>query len=522
MSDNPTVFEDRPANGETRREIPADATRRESAGQGRDAATRRESDGRGSPQQSRRLNIPPSVAEEYDYLHDLAASGGEADIALLQHRQTGDQVIFKYYKPGMAPDPVAMLMLRNADASHIVHLIDFHDRPDGTWELQEYCSLGSMRDWVAKQGGKLNKDVLRDAVREIEEALKYLHSLGSGIAHRDLKPANVLVRSDQPLDLVLADFGLAKAQQAITHLTTTVKGTWHYAAPEVHSKQSSSKSDWFSLGAMVYEFYTGRKLFAMADGTEVGEDDAKARCLSRNYSADLVDDPRWKLLIDGLLTWDKDHRWGSAEVDQWLKGKSPKVYNESVQAQPVSHRGVGYRPNWSPILVNSPEELAQQFRLNWDEAANELAGRPDAKMIHFLENFPGMENAVRIIGSSEAPGPKLVRLQAILDPDGPIHFEGTPLDDTSISQRIQTADKGDEKALDWLTSILNEHILTAFAEVTGSQQAAHADYLLGQWKDQADTTTRPLPSDYQALAREAFRTALPELFAAALKQAGAA
>ncbi len=232
-----------PNDGMTRREVPA----------GDDSPTRRETAVGGGPVTApgpRRLNLPAAVTADYEYLGDRS-SGGEADIALLRDRRSSEEVILKYYKTGITPDPMAMLMLSQADPAHVVRLIDFHDEADGTWEIQEYCPTGSLREWAARRGGRLDTATLRRVLEEITGALTYLHGLGSGIAHRDLKPANILVRAEDPLDLVLADFGLAKAQQAVTHLTSTIKGTWHYAAPEVHAQQSSAKSDWFSLGAMI-------------------------------------------------------------------------------------------------------------------------------------------------------------------------------------------------------------------------------------------------------------------------------
>ena len=548
MSDNPTIpGQDAPNDGMTRREIPMgdDSPTRREVPAGDDAPTRREipagddapNDGMtrrevpagddsptrreipagdGAPATApgpRRLNLPAAVTADYEYLCDRS-SGGEADIALLRDRRSGEEVILKYYKTGITPDPMAMLMLSQADPAHVVRLIDFHDEADGTWEIQEYCPTGSLREWAARRGGRLDTATLRRVLEEITGALTYLHGLGSGIAHRDLKPANILVRTEDPLDLVLADFGLAKAQQAVTHLTSTIKGTWHYAAPEVHAQQSSAKSDWFSLGAMIYEFYTGRQLFSMADGSEIGADDARARCQAHNYSTELVDDPRWRLLVDGLLTWDKDRRWGSDQVEAWMRGESPEV-DDGRALEP--NRRIGYRPSWTPVLVRTPQELADQFRRHWDEAASELAGRPDIKMTRFLERFPGTQDAIRVIGSTEAPGPKLVRLQAMLDPQGPIHYEGAALDEDSLARRIRAADSGDEAALDWLDSMVCEHILTAYAEVSDSEHAAGADYLLGRWHDQAEALIGPLPADYQALARRAYRTALPEMCAIALR-----
>lgn len=532
MSDTPTVFESANADEDaprqrssakpTRREAPSRGnapTRREGRGGG-DAPTRLETPHARPSEWTQRLNLPKAVAAEYEYVRDLHF-GGEADVAVLRDKQDGAEVVFKYYRAGIGPDPMAISRLieagRTDKYAHVVEIIDFHDEADGTWEIQEYCALGSLGDWVAARGGRLDRQTLESVVRETTEALQYLHSLGSGIAHRDLKPGNVLVRSEEELDLVLADFGLAKAQQAVTHLTTTVKGTWHYAAPEVHQKQSSAKSDWFSLGAMIYEFYAGRKLFSMADGTEVTEDDARARCLGRTYATDLVDDRRWKLLVDGLLTWDKDRRWGAPQVNAWLAGESPEVHDTPVVSVPGTQGpAVSYRPNWSPTLVHTPPELADLFRRYWDEAATELAGRPDAKMTRFLKGFPDMDNAVRIIESVEAPGPKLVRLQALLDPGGPIHYDGTPLDDEHIKQRIEAGDTGNTRALDWLESVVSEQVLSAYAEVVHSNHASRAAYLLGKWRNQAEAATQPLPNDYQSLARQAFRTALPALFTRAL------
>lgn len=526
MSDTPTVFEH--GNGTdpaapTRREQqgrPGTPTRREDGGAG---GTRRETP-TGQPRRGRRLRLPDSVAAQYEYLHDHH-SGGEADTVLLRHKRSGDVVFFKYYRTEFRPDPMAMTHLLEAGRTdgyaHLVRIIDFHDGPDGTWEIQEYCRLGSLGDWVAAQGGRLDEETLMSVVREMAEALRFLHDLGSGIAHRDMKPQNVLVRSESPLDLVLADFGLAKAHQAFSHITTTAKGTWHYAAPEVHANVSTSKSDWFSLGAMIYEFYVGQKLFSMADGTEVSDDDARARSLHRNFTTELMGDPRWRLLADGLLTADKDLRWGADQVEAWMRGESPQVHASPVASDGRTPRPAGgYRPNWSPTLVYTPPELAEQLRKHWDDAATELAGRPDAYMIQFLQRFPDMEHAVRIIESTEAPGPKLVRLQPLLDPDGPIHYDGTPIDDQHLRQRIQAAAGGDDRALDWLDSMVKDRILSTFGEALNSDVVSHAAYLLARWRDQAESATRPLSKEYKTLARQAYRASLPMLFTRALTGEG--
>jgi hypothetical protein len=481
--------------------------------------------------QAKRLSLPVPLGERYEYLGDLRASGGEADIALLVDRQTGEEVILKWYRAGLTPDPFAMRLLQSADPEHIVRLIDFHDAADGTWELQERCRLGSLREWVEAQGGRLPDGLLAAAVEQIANALDYLHSLGQGIAHRDLKPSNVLVRSADPLDLVLADFGLARAQQAVTHVTTTVKGTWHYAAPEVYTQKSSQKSDWFSLGAMVYEFYTGRQLFALADGSPVTEEDARSRCQDGDYSTELVGDNRWRLLCDGLLTWEREDRWGQEEVTAWLRGESPEVASPGRAAAGLAGDGAGegvaaggparsrFRPSWSPAVIQTGPELARQLRLHAEDAANALAGRPDEKLIAFLRHLPGGAEAARVVSSGEGAGAKIIRLQAFLDPEGPLTFGGAVLDRNTLDKRVKAAAKGDGGALDWLEAVLAEGVLTAYAEALGAQELATADYWLSKWKDQADSAIAPLPGNLAQVGRRAWRDALPELFLEALRRA---
>ena len=58
---------------------------------------------------------------------------------------------------------------------------------------------------------------------------QYIHS--KGIAHRDLKPENVMLTSDNPPMVKVADFGLAKAVDSMTMLrvsgTSSVRCVYH-------------------------------------------------------------------------------------------------------------------------------------------------------------------------------------------------------------------------------------------------------------------------------------------------------
>jgi len=124
--------------------------------------------------------------------------------------------------------------------------------------IMELCQCGDLVELqeIRKMEGKSGLDT-RDIIMVAEQAsgaLAYLHS--EKVVHRDVKPANILVRCADPLNIAVADFGLAKADQP---KMVSRKGTPFYAAPEMlygRSKYGSSVDIW-SLGLVMLEYLWG-------------------------------------------------------------------------------------------------------------------------------------------------------------------------------------------------------------------------------------------------------------------------
>src|SRR6266542_5048710 len=112
--------------------------------------------------------------------------------------------------------------------------------------------------------------VLRDALA----ALDYAHELAGfdgqplGFVHRDISPHNIFLTYEGHTKVI--DFGIAKARDSSLETKTGVlKGRANYMAPEQLTRRADRRSDIFSIGAILYEILSGRRLWQGMNEVEI-------------------------------------------------------------------------------------------------------------------------------------------------------------------------------------------------------------------------------------------------------------
>jgi len=186
----------------------------------------------------------------------------QREIALKLLRQASGRDLYRFKKEFRAladivhPNLVALHELHNADGDwfftmELVEGVSFIDwvRPSG-----EFGPSRPRSDIIA---ARVDLARLHGALVQLVDALIALHRAGK--LHRDLKPSNVLVT--QTGRLTLLDFGLV-ATVAEDNPERLAVGTPVYMSPEQAADQPLGEaSDWYSLGAMLYEALVGRRPF---------------------------------------------------------------------------------------------------------------------------------------------------------------------------------------------------------------------------------------------------------------------
>ncbi|XP_039592868.1 serine/threonine-protein kinase ULK4 [Polypterus senegalus] len=172
---------------------------------------------------------------------------------------------------------------------NVVSFYEWYETSNHLWLVVELCTGGSLETVIA-QDEYLQEDVVREFGIDLVKGLNYIHELG--LIFCDLTPGKILL--DGPGTLKLSNFSLSKVQgesleEFFAYIVSTeggdcgeitprrnlknrVQGSPVYCAPEViNGSDYSIASDFWSLGCILYEMFTGKPPFFSESFSELTE-----------------------------------------------------------------------------------------------------------------------------------------------------------------------------------------------------------------------------------------------------------
>ncbi len=148
---------------------------------------------------------------------------------------------------------------------NIVPIFEAGEEGGDLYLVFEYVSGTNLAELIRKSGRQTPSRAI-GLIVPVLDALTHAHA--AGIIHRDIKPSNILV--DENGTPRVMDFGIAARVETLSRDGESFMGTPAYVAPEyVRERESSERSDVFSVGLVLFELLTGKKAARGKDAEEM-------------------------------------------------------------------------------------------------------------------------------------------------------------------------------------------------------------------------------------------------------------
>jgi hypothetical protein len=208
--------------------------------------------------------LPGTILADRYRIVGLLGKGGMGEVYRADDIKLGQAVALKFLPPQFSEDPVRLEYFHNEVrlARQVSHpnVCRVHDisEVDGQHFLSMEYVDGEDLATLIRRIGRLPKDKGLDIAHQICAGLAAAHD--RGVLHRDLKPSNVML--DGRGRVRITDFGLARLTSEQDDPDAGI-GTPAYMAPEqMAGGQVTEQSEIYSLGLILFEVFTGKRLYA--------------------------------------------------------------------------------------------------------------------------------------------------------------------------------------------------------------------------------------------------------------------
>ena len=194
---------------------------------------------------------------------------------------------------------------------HIIKLINHFEDNEKIYLIMPYASKGQLYSLLRKQV-RFDQRTAAQYMREVLEAVRYIHSFSPKIIHRDIKPENLLL--DENYRVLLSDFGWSNFLDE-NEFRKTFCGTPEYLSPEMAKKEGHNEMvDIWAMGVLMFEFLAGYSPFFGSCPKELYNNIKKLKIqwpvdfppLAKNLITKILKiNPSERLSINEIL----DHAW---------------------------------------------------------------------------------------------------------------------------------------------------------------------------------------------------------------------
>jgi serine/threonine protein kinase len=294
------------------------------------------------------------ILRENEFLITEIISEGTGEAVIYKVENSNKQTFalklyFEFGNTKEEPNFETLKRLKDITDPDILKLHDFGvgaDKYQGKfcYEISDYAEGGDLFA-VNNFKEKYTKDFIeKSIVPEILNGIRKLHEFK--IYHCDLKPSNIFFKDKIQTDLLIGDYGSAKAYDLETikeiRKTSTVKGTETYLAPEQPRGIISEKNDYYSFGIILLHLLYPEQ-FSNDNNIKQVDKRKFEKIVERQYNSQQIVDfnPSYKRLnnlIEGLTLINHINRFGKIEVERWLRGEEVEVkykVSETNNVQPV-------------------------------------------------------------------------------------------------------------------------------------------------------------------------------------------
>src|SRR5215471_18722977 len=256
-------------------------------------------------------------------LVSLLGRGGMGEVYRADDLTLDQTVALKFLPAGIADNGerlaqfhAELRIARQVSHKNVCRLYDLGEDEGRRFLTMEYVD-GEDLATLLRRIGRLPQDKAVDIARQLCAGIAAAHE--RGVLHRDLKPANVMIDGDG--NVRITDFGLAVGAGDVS---ASRAGTPQYMAPEQLSGGAATvKSDIYALGLVLFEMFTGKRVFEAKTFNELLSLHA-SRTLTNPSSMVRDLDPAIERVILRCLEHDPALRPGSAlAVAAALPGGDP-------------------------------------------------------------------------------------------------------------------------------------------------------------------------------------------------------